>query len=236
MVKRGIRFFGLLSFCFAVLALMPKQAYADTAAEYQTSTTMLVRVDDMNTTLYEEPHSESEVVGEAENGQTYTILELADDGWMKIEAGDVEGYLNTVQAAATVMETANVVEVDPSEQLREEIVNYALQFVGGRYVYGGSDPHTGADCSGFTSYIMRSIAGVELPHSSAAQSGCGRAVSAEEMRPGDLICYSSGGRVNHVAIYIGDGQIVHASNERNGIRTSVWNYRSPARIVNVLGD
>ena len=51
MVKRGIRFFGLLSFCFAVLALMPKQAYADTAAEYQTSTTMLVRVDDMNTTL-----------------------------------------------------------------------------------------------------------------------------------------------------------------------------------------
>ena len=138
----------------------------------------------MNTTLYEEPHSESEVVGEAENGQTYTILELADDGWMKIEAGDVEGYLNTVQAAATVMETAEVVEVDPAEQLREEIVNYALQFVGGRYVYGGTDPHTGADCSGFTSYIMRHTAGVELPHSSAAQSGCGRAVSAEEMRPG----------------------------------------------------
>ena len=92
MVKRGIRFFGLLSFCFAVLALMPKQAYADTAAEYQTSTTMLVRVDDMNTTLYEEPHSESEVVGEAENGQTYTILELADDGWMKIEAGRIFKY------------------------------------------------------------------------------------------------------------------------------------------------
>ena len=103
-------------------------------------------------------------------------------------------------------------------------------------MYGGTDPHTGADCSGFTSYIMRHTAGVELPHSSAAQSGYGRAVSAEEMRPGDLICYSSGGRVNHVAIYIGDGQIVHASNERNGIRTSVWNYRSPARIVNVLGD
>ena len=164
MVKRGIRFFGLLSFCFAVLALAPRQAYADTAAEYQTSTTMLVRVDDMNTTLYEEPHSESEVVGEAENGQTYTILELADDGWMKIEAGDVEGYLNTVQAAATVMENGQRWwRWIPAEQLREEIVNYALQFVGGRYVYGGTDPHTGADCSGFTSYIMRHAAGVELP-------------------------------------------------------------------------
>lgn len=235
-MKIGIRILGLLGLCMAAATMMPGQAYANTAAEYQTSTTMLVRVDDMDTTLYEEPNAEAEVVGEAETGETYQILELVDEEWMKIDAGEVEGYLNTVKAAATVMETAEEVTVDPSVQMREEIVNYALQFVGNPYVYGGTNPNTGADCSGFTSYILRNVAGVELPHSSAGQANQGRAVSAEEMRPGDLICYSSGGRVNHVALYIGSGQVAHASNERNGIRISNWNYRNPAKIVNVLGD
>ena len=81
---------------------------------------------------------------------------------------------------------------------------------------------------------MRHTAGVELPHSSAAQSGCGRAVSAEEMRPGDLICYSSGGRVNHVAIYIGNGQVIHASNARTGIKISNASYRTPYAVKRVL--
>ena len=113
-------------------------------------------------TLYEEPNAEAEVVGEAETGETYQILELVDEEWMKIDAGEVEGYRNTVKAAATVMETAEEVTVDPSVQMREEIVNYALQFVGNPYVYGGTNPNTGADCSGFTSYILRNVAGVEL--------------------------------------------------------------------------
>ena len=208
-MKIGIRILGLLGLCMAAATMMPGQAYANTAAEYQTSTTMLVRVDDMDTTLYEEPNAEAEVVGEAETGETYQILELVDEEWMKIDAGEVEGYLNTVKAAATVMETAEEVTVDPSVQMREEIVNYALQFVGNPYVYGGTNPNTGADCSGFTSYILRNVAGVELPHSSAGQANQGRAVSAEEMRPGDLICYSSGGRVNHVALYIGAAGTLH---------------------------
>ena len=117
-----------------------------------------------------------------------------------------------------------------------EIVEYGKEFIGNRYVWGGLDPHKGADCSGFTMYIMRNVAGVTLSHSSRAQANEGRAVSAEEMRPGDLVFYGSGKRINHVAIYAGDGMVVHASNEEDGIKMSPWNYRKPIKIVNVLGD
>ena len=119
---------------------------------------------------------------------------------------------------------------------RAQIANYAVQFVGNRYVYGGTNPNKGADCSGFTSYVLRHSAGVELPHSSRSQAVQGREISAAEIRPGDLVFYASGKRINHVALYIGNGQVVHASNERTGICVSEWTYRNPAKIVNVLGD
>lgn len=119
-------------------------------------------------------------------------------------------------------------------QRRQNLVNYALQFVGGRYRAGGNDPHTGADCSGFTKYVMQHGAGVTLNRSSSAQATQGRTVSASEMQPGDLIFYGNGSRVNHVAMYIGNGQIVHASTYKTGIKISQWNYRAPVRIANVL--
>lgn len=131
------------------------------------------------------------------------------------------------QAEAEAAQTANA-------QRRQNLVNYALQFVGGRYVAGGNDPHTGADCSGFTRYVMQHGAGVSLNRSSGSQAAQGRTISANEMQPGDLIFYGNGSRVNHVAMYIGDGQIVHASTYRTGIKISQWNYRAPIRIANVL--
>lgn len=131
------------------------------------------------------------------------------------------------QAEAEAAQTANA-------QRRQNLVNYALQFVGGRYVAGGNDPHTGADCSGFTRYVMQHGAGVSLNRSSGSQATQGRTVSANEMQPGDLIFYGNGSRVNHVAMYIGNGQIVHASTYQTGIKISQWNYRNPVRIASVL--
>ena len=79
--------------------------------------------------------------------------------------------------------------------------------------------------------------GISLPHNSAAQANCGRSISSSEMRPGDLIFYGgSSGSINHVALYIGNGQVCHASSAKTGIKISTWNYRSPVKIVNVLGD
>lgn len=96
-------------------------------------------------------------------------------------------------------------------------------------------PHTGVDCSGFTKYVMQHGAGVSLNRSSTSQSKQGTAISADQMQPGDLIFYGSGKGINHVAMYIGDGKVVHASTERTGIKTSPWSYRTPVKIVNVLG-
>ncbi len=119
---------------------------------------------------------------------------------------------------------------------RANIANTAVQYVGYPYVYGGNSLTGGIDCSGFAQQILAKF-GVSLPRTSREQANCGRGISSSEMRPGDLIFYAgSSGTINHVAIYIGNGQVCHASNAKTGIKISTWNYRSPARIRNVLGD
>lgn len=147
-------------------------------------------------------------------------------------SGQYDHYIDTIEEK----KEAAAAEAARKKALRQNIVSDALQFVGNAYVYGGNDPHTGVDCSGFTRYILGHTAGVYLNRTAASQSAQGRSVSADEARPGDLVFYSSGGSIDHVAIYIGNGKIVHASNEDVGIITSDMYYRTPAKIVNVLGD
>ncbi len=118
----------------------------------------------------------------------------------------------------------------------ENLIVYALSFIGVSYVYGGENPYSGTDCSGFTRYILSHAGGVYINRTAAEQAQQGREVSIDEAKPGDLIFYSNGSRVNHVAMYIGDGRVVHASNERNGIMVSRWNYRTPVHIRNILGE
>lgn len=121
-------------------------------------------------------------------------------------------------------------------QRRQSIRAYALSFLGGRYVWGGENPYSGVDCSGFTRYILSHAGGVYINRTAAEQAQQGREVSIDEAKPGDLVFYSNGSRVNHVAMYIGDGRVVHASNERNGIMVSRWNYRTPVHIRNMIGE
>ena len=105
--------------------------------------------------------------------------------------------------------------------LGASVANYALQFVGNPYVYGGTSLTNGTDCSGFTMGVYRNF-GVGLPHSSGAQRSCGYGVgSLAEAQAGDIICYSG-----HVGIYIGGGQIVHASTAKTGIKVSNVSYRN----------
>mgnify|MGYP004534469079 FL=1 len=110
-----------------------------------------------------------------------------------------------------------------------DLAAYAQQFVGNPYVYGGTSLTNGADCSGFT-LALYALWGINLPHSANSQSYMGTAVDFSELIPGDLIFYADpDGTMGHVGIYIGNGQIVHASSRRTGIKISNYNYRTPVK-------
>ena len=187
-----------------------------------------------------------ETAGEYAQGETETAEEEAAGNAQETgeEAEDLQGEaMNTIRDAglpALTGDTAYLAETAPeqdpiTQELRQEVVEYALSFVGGRYVWGGEDPHSGADCSGFVRYILSNTAGVSMSRSSYDQAREGETVSPEEMQPGDLLFYGNGRRVNHVAMYIGNGQIVHASTAKTGIKVSRWNYRTPVRIASFIG-
>ena len=106
------------------------------------------------------------------------------------------------------------------------IASYGLKFVGNPYVYGGTSLTNGTDCSGFTMSIFKKF-GISLPRTSGEQSRVGKKISVSEARAGDLIFYAKGGHVNHVALCIGGGRVVHASNPKTGITTSNMYYRTP---------
>ena len=117
--------------------------------------------------------------------------------------------------------------------LGAQIAAYATQFVGNPYVYGGASLTGGADCSGFTMAVYANF-GIGLPHNAAAQSGCGTQVSLSNLQPGDLLFYDNGGGIGHVTMYIGGGQVVHASSPETGIKISPYNYRSPVCAVRLV--
>lgn len=137
------------------------------------------------------------------------------------EATRVEGERLDVEEVATRVEeerlaTEEAARIEEAARLAkgQVVVDYALQFVGNPYVLGGSSLTNGIDCSNFVMRVYEPF-GVSLPHTSYELRSVGYEVSADEIQPGDIICYSG-----HVSIYIGDGKCVHASNPEDGIKIS----------------
>lgn len=204
--------------------------------------------------------ADSDVITLIGEGETLEILE-EENGWYKIRTEDGDGYISAdfadveevyPEAVSREQEEAEEAarkaeqEAKKAEQTKktdskgsssgssgtsagQAVANYALQFVGNPYVWGGSSLTNGTDCSGFTMAVYANF-GISLPHYTGAQQSCGTAVaSLAEAQPGDLILYSG-----HVAIYLGNNQIVHASNPRSGITTGTATYRNIVAIRRVL--
>ncbi|MDY4971527.1 MAG: NlpC/P60 family protein [Lachnospiraceae bacterium] len=212
---------------------------------------MAVVTTDSNLNVRKKPSTDSSIITKISTEERYEVQSVKN-GWVKIsldgltdEEGDELDSVGYISADYCEVKYAlkSAVKYTPLKEgggstayssTRASLCNYACQFVGNPYVWGGTSLTNGADCSGFVMSVFAKY-GVYLPHSSSGQSYCGTRVSSSQMRPGDLVFYGSGG-INHVAIYIGDGMIVHAANTRRGIVINSWNYMTPVKIVNVLGN
>ncbi|MBP3451223.1 MAG: C40 family peptidase [Agathobacter sp.] len=212
--------------------------------------------------LRKEATTESGINALLSIGNKVTVLDESIPGWYKVQYKSSTGYVSaefvsveTVYSyAESKAEEAARKEAEAAERRRQEaakknnnktssnkkynapagvsgqsVVDYAVQFVGNPYVWGGTSLTKGADCSGFVMKIYEAY-GVSLPHSSYKMRSVGYSVSASDVQPGDIICYSG-----HVAIYIGDGKIVHASNKKDGIKiTNNWRYKKVLAIRRIF--
>ena len=179
-------------------------------------------------------------------GTKVTVLDMSTDGWLKVKYKSYTGYISADYADITMTYKYGETKAEEKARLKKEeearkkaeeekkkqeqaekdkykeptgkdgqaVVNYAVQFVGNPYVWGGTSLTKGADCSGFIMTIYKKF-GYKLPHSSYKLRSVGIKVKESDLRPGDIICYSG-----HVAIYIGNGKIVHAANKKDGIKIS----------------
>jgi uncharacterized protein YgiM (DUF1202 family) len=201
----------------------------EVAAEIATVTADTLRV-------RQEPSTDAEIVALMSKGEEVEVVAHSGD-WIQVNVDNETGYVSSefVSCAVQIPDAMTLSEVrfgSGVSDARVSLVSFATQFVGNPYVWGGTSLTNGADCSGFVLSVYAQY-GISLPHSSSAQSHYGTRVSTSELQPGDLLFYGSGS-ISHVAIYIGNGQIVHASTERTGIIISNAFYRSPICCVSLL--
>lgn len=200
------------------------------AAENQTLTaTVLAQA----LKVRKQPDTEHGTWGLAANGRELEVVEVLDNGWVSVVYGDgadaayVSGeYVDVAYRLDTALTMTEVRYGKGVTDAGIDLANRAIQYVGCPYVYGGNSLSNGTDCSGFTMLLYAKY-GISLSHSARAQARCGSEVSISELRPGDLVFYSRGGGIDHVAIYIGGGQVCHASNPTNGIIITRVDYRTP---------
>ena len=199
--------------------------------------------------IYEQKKTSARVIGTLSKDGLCYILEQVGSDWVYVESGDSRGFVrisdlqtgsaassvvssrgenNLAQAATQVAPENNkacyytltsVKEASQAAKTREALVNYALQFVGNPYVWGGTSLTNGADCSGFVQTLYATF-GYSLPRVADAQSVTGMQIPISSAEPGDLIFYAKNGYVYHVSMYIGNGQVVHAAGRKQGIIVS----------------
>lgn len=212
----------------------------DAIARGKEVASMIAIVNTQTLKVREEPNTESVVITLIPQEEELEVVEVMENGWIKFLLDDEEAYVSgeyvdveeRLEKAVTLTELLYGQGVS---NVRVDLVQFAKQFVGNPYVWGGTSLTNGADCSGFTLSIFKKY-GVSLPHHAASQAQLGTKISLSEAQPGDLVFYAKNGSINHVAIYIGNGQVLHASSPKTGIKISSVNYRTPACVRRFLAN
>ena len=209
--------------------------------------------------------TESRIVGTMSQGALCYVLADADSDWVYVESADVRGfvarqYLNIGDEVTTQVETTgedhyqtaeeiispeenqalyytltSTKEGTPNGAVRESILEYASQFIGNPYVWGGTSLTEGADCSGFVQQIYKAY-GYDLPRVAQDQSQYGTQIPVEDAQPGDLIFYAKAGHVYHVVMYAGDGKTIEAANTKAGIISGTVNTENAVWATRILED
>ncbi len=234
---------------------------SDAASYAASNLKKVVKINTASLRVRAAANENSETLTLVTEGNAYGIEEIGA-GWTKIHVDDsISGYVrndfiildytgpvahvvtdapaNTDNSGSagttesTTTESAGIT-TPPSTNIGQDIVNYALQFVGNPYVYGGTSLTNGADCSGFVMRIYADF-GYSIPRTADVQGTVGTEVSLSALAPGDLVFYDNGtGSIKHVALYIGNGQVVHASSSTTGIIISNVNYKPPCKAVRII--
>ncbi|MDO5154591.1 MAG: C40 family peptidase [Eubacteriales bacterium] len=232
--------------------------FGDQAGAYAEETCPKVaKVNTVTLNVRAEQKEDSDCLTQIPEGETYEVISRDDDvdGWTYLRVdSDIEGYVSSEYVDVSYG-FAHAISVAEEEEIRlqkereeaarlaemtstkrQEVVNFALQFVGNPYVYGGTSLTNGTDCSGFTMSVYAHF-GYGIPRTAAAQMAGLQNVSLDSIQPGDLLFYRDGsGSVGHVTMYIGGGQVVHASSSRTGIIVSNIGYRTPCGAARIIWD
>lgn len=179
-----------------------------------------------NVNIYVINNSEGEYLNRAFGGTEDTIFatSIPDKNRLMIE----EKIKLAKEESQRIIDEAALKAEEEKENKRNEVVDFALQFVGNPYVYGGTSLTNGADCSGFVMSVYKNF-GYSLPRTTWGMETSGVAVSESDIRPGDLVLYEG-----HVGIYMGEGNIVHARNSRCGITTNNMHYQTVKTIRRII--
>lgn len=187
------------------------------------------------------PGVEADIVGKIPADGLMTVQGY-EDGWCLVTSGEVSGYvcadyLYSPEETAQIMASVgfeNLPTAEAVSPVREELIQFARQFIGNPYVWGGTSLTSGADCSGYVQSVYREF-GVELPRVSRDQAQVGDRLSVDAAQPGDLIFYAKNGSIYHVVINLGGGQVLNASCAKKGICISNLDTTHAVWAVDVLG-
>lgn len=164
------------------------------------------------------------------------------DNWICVKVDDEKLFVSKdfVDISFKLERAVKAEEVKEDKEngitsVRASMVEFAKQYLGNSYVYGGTSLTNGIDCSGYTMRIYQNF-GYSIPRTSGAQAQASATINSSDARPGDLFFYGNNGTVNHVAMYIGGGQVIHASNRRTGIKISNAFYRNPIKVGRFINN